>query len=175
MACDQIVSILKSCGPDSGNLGGIKSLYIAAKEDVSGTTITNGVITAITMSGSSKFQKFEFNKNSANYVEESPADLVAGSTIVNQTITLTLAKRDAAKRAALAIATEGQRDLYVIVLDYNGTYWLFGYENFMNITNIAGGSGTAKAEGSNYVVTLVGEERILAPTVTSGIIAAIVA
>lgn len=173
MACDNLTSILKSCSP-GGNLGGVKAIYIAASEDVSGTTITNGIITAITMSGSAKFQKFEFNKNSANYVEDSPSDLTVGSTVVTQTITLTLAKRDAAKRAAIAIATEGQRNLKVIVLDYNGIYWLFGYENDVNITNVTGGSGSAKTDANAYVITLVGEESIYAPTITSDVIAPIV-
>ena len=58
MACNtSLTSILKDC---SNNIGGITNFYVAPAEFVSATTLTTGTITAITMSGNSKFVEYQF-------------------------------------------------------------------------------------------------------------------
>ena len=156
MACNTSLSaIIKSC---DNNVGGLIKFYIAPTEFVTGVTATTGTVTSIAMSGASKFVEFEFNKNSASYTDEAAISLENGSTYYTETITLKLPRREVAKRNAIALIAAGQRPLKIIVKDQNGLYWYAGYQNSVNLSALAGGSGAAKADGSSYDLTFLGEE-----------------
>lgn len=173
MACNTaLTSILKTC---DNNTGGVTKFYIAPTEFVSGTTVSAGTVTAISMSGSSKFVEFQFNKNTANYVEEAAISLENGSTFFTTTITLSIPRREVAKRNSLQLIAAGQRDLKIIMKDGNGLYWLAGYANSANLTGLGEGSGTAKGDGSKYSLTFIAEEPELMYEVNSSIIAALIA
>jgi len=172
MACNtSLTAILKDC---SNNIGGVTNFYVAPCEFVSATTVSNGTVTAITMSGTSKFVEFQFNKNTANYTEEGTISLENGSTFFLQTVNLIIPRREVAKRNAIALIAAGQRDLKIIVKDANGLYWLVGYANCANLTAVGEGSGTAKGDGSKYSLTFVAEEPDQMYEVNSSIIAGII-
>lgn len=169
MACTIIETITKGC---DNNQGGIQAVYIQAQTEVTipvTVNATNWEVTGITTA--SLFEPFEFNRNTGSYTEEAAIDLVNGSSFVTQTITLMFHRREAAKSRAIKILGEGQRDLCVIVKDMNGKYWWF--EN-VQVTGFAEGSGTAKADGSKYSVTLTAESEFLAYEIDSAIIAALI-
>jgi len=65
----------------------------------------------------------------------------------------------------------GQQYLAVIVQDANGKYWYFP---FMQLTAAAEGSGTARADGSKYSVTLTAENEFLAYEVTEAAVLAVI-
>lgn len=171
MACNSLSNILRGC---SNNLGGIKAVYIAPEESVTGYTETNGTVTAIGMSGSVNFNTYEFTKDGGSYNSELAVDETAGSSIWNQTVTITIPRREVAKRNSIALLAEGQRNLKIIVKDSNGLYWYFGAENSMVLTTVAGGSGENRAAGSNYVLTFIGVEVEDAFEVDSAIISALI-
>lgn len=160
MACNTtLTDILKGC---DNNIGGLTNFYILPSEFIaSPSDITDdgaGTITGITISTGATFAEFEFNKNTANFTEEAAIDLANGSTFYTQTVNLTIARREAAKRQSLALIAAGQRNLYIIVKDANGLYWFVGRANGANLTAQGDGSGTAKADGSKYTLTFVAEE-----------------
>jgi hypothetical protein len=126
------------------------------------------------MSGSNKFVEFEFNKNTANYVEDGTISLENGSTFFSQTVSLVIPRREVAKRNSIALIAAGQRDLDIIVKDSNGLFWYIGYANSANLTALGEGSGTAKADGSKYSLTFLAEEPEMMYEVNSAIIAGIV-
>jgi hypothetical protein len=101
------------------------------------------------------------------YTEEAAIDLVNGSSYYTQTITLMFHRREAAKSKAIKILGEGQRDLALVVGDANGKYWYFPTAQ---LTAVAEGSGTAKADGSKYSITFVAENENLAYEVDAAII-----
>jgi len=165
--CETITGIAKGC---ENNLGGIKKIYIANKCHVSGSTISDGVIDSITMSGGTTFAEFEFNKNSSNFVEEGAMSLENGSTLHTVTTSIMIPRREVAKRNALLLLTAGHPDLWVIIEDMNGIFWLQGYENGANVTALGEGSGTAKNDGSKYSITILSEEPEQMPEVDATII-----
>lgn len=172
MSCNtSLTSILKNC---ENNIGGLKAVYISPVEFVTGVTVVAGQVTAIGMSGSVNFVEYQFNKNSANYVEDGAAALDAGSTVVTTTTTLTIPRRETAKSNSIRLLAAGQRDLYLILLDANGNYWFQGYSNYANLTAFGEGSGAAKADGSKYSLTFISEEPELMYTVDPSIITAII-
>lgn len=157
MACTTLESILKTC---DSNIGGITSIYINDQENIDNTAL---VITAyvITDFGAlpAQFLPFEFRRNTGMYTEEAAIDLVNGSSYYTQTVTLMFHRREAAKSKAIKILGEGQRDLALVVGDANGKYWYFPTAQ---LTAVAEGSGTAKADGSKYSITFVAENENLA-------------
>jgi hypothetical protein len=171
MACNSLTSILRGC---SNNLGGIKAVYIIPEESVTGYTESNGTVTAIGTSGGTNFSTYEFTKDGGSYLSELAVDETAGSSIWNQTVTLTIPRREVAKRNSIALLSEGQRNLKIIVKDSNGLYWYFGAENGVVLTTVAGGSGENRAAGSNYVLTFIGIEEVDAFEVDSTIIPALI-
>lgn len=165
MACNTLTSILKGC---DNNIGGITSIYINDQDSVDTTEIvvTDWVITDFgTLT--SNFYPFEFRRNTGMYTEEAAIDLVNGSSFVTQTITLIFHRREASKSKAIKILGEGQRDLALVVGDANGKYWYFPKAQ---LTAVAEGSGTAKADGSKYSITFVAENEQLAYEVDATII-----
>lgn len=173
MACNtQLTTITKGC---SNNTGGLAAIYIIPSEFVSATTVSaSGEITGITLSGVAKFVSYEFNKNSASYVEDAKINLENGSTYHQVDTTLTIPRRELAKRQSLSLLLAGQRNVKLILKDNNGLYWFQGYSNSANLTALGEGSGKAKGDGSKYSLTIMSEEPDQMYEVDDAIIAALI-
>jgi hypothetical protein len=155
MSCEALQNIAKSC---DNNTGGIRQVWINEQDNVTSTTVAGGawIVSAIT---ATPFATFEINRNTGNYTEDTAVDLINGSTFVTQTITLMFNRRDKEKSEAIHVLGSGQQYLAAVVLDANGKYWYF--EN-LQLTATGEGSGTARADGSKYSVTLLAESEHLA-------------
>jgi hypothetical protein len=164
MACQALEAILKSC---DNNSGGIYGIWINQQDEIASITPTDPSagagwsITGITLAGTPPvlFENFYIRRNTSNFTEDSTIDLVNGSSFVTQTINLVFHRREAAKSRAIKILGAGQQYLTAIILDANGIYWYFPY---LQISATGEGSGTARADGSKYSVTLVAENEYLA-------------
>jgi hypothetical protein len=159
--CTALEGIQKSC---ENNSGGIYQVWFIPQENIdvvtSNTTYPAYEVTAITVDPLlTTFDSYFIRRNTSNYTEEQAADLINGSTFVTQTINLVFHRREAAKSNALKILASGQQYLAGVVLDANGKYWYFPY---LQMTATGEGSGTARADGSKYTVTLVAENESLA-------------
>ena len=165
MACNELENIIKSC---DNNTGGIYTAYVGDMDDIASITEDQATwsITAMTLAALTPAMSFYFKRNTSNYTDEATNDLIAGSSFYTKTINLVFHRRDADKSKAIKILGEGQRYLYVVVGDANGTFWYFPY---MQLTAVTGGSGTARADGSNYNVTLVGMDEFAAYTMSEAI------
>ena len=165
MSCEALISIVKPC---DNNTGGIRTVWIAPQADVTLTEPTSGtwIITTIT-SISPDCAVFAINRNTGNYTEDTAQDLLTGNQLVTQTITLMFNRRDKDKSEAIHVLGAGQQYLAVFIEDANGLYWYF--EN-VQLTATGEGSGTARADGSKYSVTLVAESDHLAYEVTDTLI-----
>lgn len=158
--------IAKDC---ENNIGGLTKVYLTDFDNITGITQSGGTVSAITMAASTSFYEFEFNRNSATFTEDLVKSVEAGSALFEQTLTLTIPRRDVSKRNTLGLLT--QRDLAVIIKDSNGIYWYPGQEEGVYLITTTSTSGTAKADGSNYVLTLKGFEEDRCSAVDSTIIA----
>jgi hypothetical protein len=160
--CSALEAVLKNC---DNNTGGIYQAWVIAMDELdvvtTSTTFPDWEVTAITTLGSpaAQFVNLFVRRNTSNYTEDTAADLINGSTFVTQTVNLVFHRREMAKSHALKILGSGQQYLSVVVLDANGKYWYFP---FMQLTATGEGSGTARADGSKYTLTLVAENEFLA-------------
>ena len=167
MSCQALEAILKSC---DNNSGGIYGIWINQQDEIASITPTDPsagagwAIIAITLQTIPvTFENFYIRRNTSNFTEESTIDLVNGSSFVTQTINLMFHRREADKSRAIKILGSGQQYLTAVVLDANGIYWYFPY---LQVSATGEGSGTARADGSKYSVTLVAENEYLAYEVT---------
>ena len=160
--CIALEAILKSC---DNNSGGIYGIWINQQDEIAAIAPTDPSagagwsITGITLAGTVLFENFYIRRNTSSFTEEAAIDLINGSSFVTSTISLMFQRREAAKSRAIKILGSGQQYLTAIVLDANGLYWYFPY---LQVTGVAEGSGTARADGSKYAVTLLGENEYLA-------------
>jgi hypothetical protein len=161
MSCEALISIEKPC---DSNTGGIRTVWICQQENVTAATVSGGAWTVSTLTLTANANVYAINRNTGNYTEETAQDLLSGSTVVTQTITLMFNRRDKDKSEAIHVLGSGQQYLAVFVLDANGKYWYF--EN-VQLTATGEGSGTSRQDGSKYSVTLLSEADHLAYEVTA--------
>ena len=160
MSCETLISIEKPC---DNNIGGIKTVWIAPQDDVT-VTYTYGTweVTAATLVVPAAV--YAINRNTGNYTEDTAIDLINGSTFVTQTITLMFNRRDKDKSEAIHVLGAGQQYLAVFIQDSNDKYWYF--EN-VQLSATGEGSGTARADGSKYSITLLSEAEHLSYEILS--------
>jgi hypothetical protein len=160
--CQALEAILKSC---DNNTGGIYGIWINQQDEIASITPTDPSagagwsITAITLAGTTLFENLYIRRNTSNFTEDAAIDLINGSSFVTATVNLMFQRREAAKSRSIKILGSGQQYLTAVVLDANGLYWYFPY---LQLTGVAEGSGTARADGSKYNVTLLSENEYLA-------------
>lgn len=169
--CESIsAGIAKTC---DNNIGGIKKMYATERCNITGYTLSSpgNEISTITMTG--LFYEYEFNKNACFYTENENNNAETGTTLITQTITLKLNRREKTKRDKIALLGKF-KDLVIIVTDANDINWLFGEENGVNLTTNEGGSGENKQAMNGYTLTFVGEEPSMANTVTNACLAGVI-
>jgi hypothetical protein len=166
MACATLQEILKGC---DNNSGGIYTLLINQQDNITSiaTSETGTAWMVDDIVFTSPFIELEFKRNTGNYTEDGTIDLVNGSSYVTQTINLMFHRRDQEKSKAIKILGAGQQYLAAVVGDANGKFWYFP---FLQVTAYGEGSGTARADGSKYSLTLVAENPDLAYEVDGGIV-----
>ena len=173
--CEALLTITKSC---DNNSGGIKRIYVNLQDNVDMDTLST--ISPVVNPGDAytidaldlvptmdPFIEFEFRRNTSGYTEESNIDLINGSSFVTQTISLMFHRREAAKSNAIKVLGSGQQYLSAVVEDQNGILWFFPY---LQLTASGEGSGTARADGSKYSVTLLAENDQLAYTMLPAVL-----
>lgn len=171
MSCEALETIVKSC---DNNSGGIEKIWINQQDNIDTFTVPTGTwqIDDINLvAGAPDYTPFEIRRNTGSYTEDAAIDLVNGSSYVTATITLMFHRRDQDKSQAIKILGAGQQYLNAIIKDMNGKYWYFPY---LQLSAVGEGSGTTRADGSKYSVTLVAENDFLAYEITQAAVNAVI-
>ena len=171
MSCEALEGIVKSC---DNNSGGIYKVWINQQDNIASFTLNptlSWTVDSITLNNPANiYTEFEIRRNTGSYTEEAAIDLINGSSYYTKTITLMFHRRDQSKSQAIKVLGAGQQYLNVIIQDANGKNWFFP---FMQLTGAAEGSGTARADGSKYSVTLLSEEEYLSYEVTDATVTSV--
>jgi len=164
MSCPALENITYVC---ENNWGGLKRAIVWDSNDTVSVTenSTTWFIDALTTSENAV--EIYLKKDLSNYEEPTTADEATGATTVAVTINVTVLRRSAVKSKAIKIMGDGQRELDVIVQDRNDNYWYFPK---CVLTSVNGGSGTAKADGSQYQLVFTAINKTLAKQVDEDII-----
>ena len=170
MPCNQTLSgLVRDCTP---SMGGIIEALIANRDSVSGVTVSDDKITAITMAQSAKFKRYAFARNTGSLSSNYTIDQTTGVRFVASDLVLMFNRMETAKR--VEISALAQNDLVVIVKDANGKYWYLGYDEPVNATAGDGLTGTARADRNGYSITLQDNSHELPYEVDATIVDALV-
>ncbi|WP_418981690.1 hypothetical protein [Alistipes sp.] len=176
MACSQTFNgIPYDC---STSMGGIREVYIANAEDVTGKTLTDGIVTAITLAkaaegaATAKYKKYLFRKGTGSMTSTLNVDAANGVNYVSTELVLQFAKMETAKRIEIAALAVGE--LSVIVKDSNGKYWMLGYDEPVTASAGDGSTGTAVTDANKYGITLLDTAQSFPYEVSAEIIADLV-
>jgi hypothetical protein len=171
MSCIQTLSgLAKDC---AANMGGIVEVMIANFADVTGVTITDGVVSAVTMAADAKFKKYSFAKNTGSLTSTYNIDAASGVKYVTSDLLLQFNRMETSKRVEITALSLG--DLAVIVKDANGKYWYLGKDEPVNASAGDGQTGTARGDANRYTITLQDESLEMPYEVDETIIPSIVA
>jgi hypothetical protein len=163
-------NILNGLGRDfTKGFGGLKAVYLAPYQMISGQTITlSGGTTNVAsfQAPVNAFKRYVFGKESkSEFTESLVTNVASASQSVESTLTMVFRRNEAVKRneAKIIAATE----VIAIIEDNNGYIYVAGFMNGMDQTTAAPVTGALYADANNLTLTLKGLEQFLAPTLTS--------
>ena len=162
MACDLTAGRLWEC---KEQVGGIKTVYFADFGDLTGLTVSNGVISS-GLTGKTLY-KYELPDYTGNLTETLTASAESGTLFYEQALEITLHKLRAADSDEIKLLAKGRP--HCIVVDNNDNQLLLGFQKGLNVTTVAGQSGTAAGDLSGYVLSFTASEVQAAPFVTDAI------
>lgn len=158
MACENytLAGLSKSC---DANVGGIKVVYIASAQDVSAITIddttassSTHMVSAITMSGDSKFKEYYFRKNTGSMTSTLNVTDEGGNYVTTE-LSLRFSRMETAKRIEMRALS--LNDLIVLVKDCNDKIWLLGdLEEPVTASAGTGETGQNRDDSNAYTITL---------------------
>lgn len=142
-----LTAIASQCGKI---LGGLRKFYVINRDKVDTITVTQGAITAITLTGSSAgdgFIEYGFKRGTANVSIAGNADDSGRNNSYTTTAHLEFMKMETAKRVALQSVVE--TDAYAVWEDNNGKRFLMGYDSPVG-SNVNGETGSVYTDNNMY-------------------------
>lgn len=151
MSCTQtLTNIDVDCG---SNMGGTKEVYAQNRTAVANITVTDGKVTGFTMANDApQAAKYSFRKNASGLKKQWTIAEDSGNKFVTSTMNMRFSKMDTAKR--VSIMAMANAEMYIIVKDRNGKYWLLGYDDPVTMTDGTGDTGTQGTDANEYTVVL---------------------
>lgn len=157
--CEITTGRLEVC---KDQVAGIDAIYFINFGDYSFPTdvaYVAGTDTIDTIANVTSLYKYEVKgTNSFDQVITSSRD--NGTTFVEQTLSITLKKQDAATHKTVKLLSYGRPN--IVVKTRNNQFYLAGLEYGMELTTANVSSGVAMGDMSGYTLTFVGSEKILA-------------
>ena len=147
-------------------VGGIKTVYFADYGTLGTLTISGGIITGMSGSGTN-FYKYDV-KGGNNLEQTITSSDENGTTFYGMTLTVVLNKLDLGTQQELPKMIVARP--HVFVEDNNGQFFAVGLTRGCNINGTIT-TGTNLGDMTGYTLTITAEEPIIAHFVTSSVIA----
>ena len=152
MACALTQGFVLDC---KESVGGIKSVRFVEFDNVASIAYAAGVAT-LTMVASKKFWKYAQVRETSSFTETITANVQNGTIFYSQELSVILNKLAAATRNEILLLAKNR--LMAIVEDMNGSFWLLGAKNGLDITGGNSATGTASGDRNGYTLTFVAME-----------------
>jgi hypothetical protein len=159
MACDIANGRLEVC---KDAIGGIDAVYFINFGDYTFPTdiaYVTGTDTIDTIANVSTLYKFEL-KGTNSFDQVITSSRENGTSFVEQTLSITLKKQDAATHKLVKLLSYGRPN--IVVRNRNNQFFLAGLEYGMELTTANVATGTAMGDMNGYTLTFVGTEKLLA-------------
>lgn len=146
MACLTNAGYAKGC---DASYGGIKkiAIYEKAAFNLTGMTVTAGVVTSVDLKNGYTGYTYDFLKDNSNWTEAIVGDGIMTSVHFTPVITLVFRKMSTTLRNEIMELTKGE--LVAFLTDYNNTTWMIGTDRGLQLSASAGGASGSKLEELN--------------------------
>jgi hypothetical protein len=146
-------------------VGGLKNIYFA-NGLVSAATITSSVSGGVSLVSGVSFYKYELMPQAADsFTEEITSAPANGTIFYTQTLVANFAKMSQAQRAKWLVIAQAR--LLTIIEKKDGTFWLLGQVNGMEVSAGSHTSGAAMGDFNGVQLTLTGMEALPAQALVS--------
>jgi len=166
MACALTQGYTLDC---KDSLGGVKNIWIANFNNVSGVTASNGVISAISKANNGRFWLYQQYRDTAEAFEDIAGDPINGTVLYNQTVSLALRKMQASVRNEVKLLAAALT--VMVVQDRNDKYWYYGETMGLDLNTGKIATGKAGPDKNGYDLTFTAGEPSPAQEVNSSVIA----
>lgn len=151
------------------NYGGVKEVYIIEFDNVSSITESAGVVTAITKVATKVFYKYNLIAHTGEGDEATTWNREMGTMTNKQTVKFPINKMTVAVRNELMLL--GQNRLLFVIVDENGTNWLYGRDYGLMLVTSAAKTGRLLGDRNGYELVFEGDEKNLAYEVNDATLA----
>ncbi len=165
MACALTTGFTLDCRNSNG---GIEAVYFTELENQNTLTATGTVIEAFTLNTGKQFFKYDLRKKTSIFEQNIQVNNENGTVFYEQTLSVKLDKLETTKRNEILLLA--QNNLFVIIKDNNGKYWLMGQTRGALLNGGKGTTGTAYGDMSGFELTFMGEEPELSKEVTASLL-----
>ena len=150
-------------------VGGVKSVRLAGLQEYEAlsATIADGAVTVIPATAT--FYKYEQLKETSSLTETINGSSQNGTVYFTPEVVVVLSKLNVDKRNEIKVLA--QQRLVAIVETNDGSYWLVGYQNGLELNAGSSATGTAFGDLSGYNITLSGLEADSMVSMTSADVA----
>jgi hypothetical protein len=166
MPCSLTQSYLLDCRL---SYGGTKEVYIIEYDNVTSVTQASGIVTAITKASGKVFRKYALIAHTGEADEALTASREMGTLSNKQTIKFPINKMTVSVRNELFLLAQNR--LMFVVVDENGTNWLYGGDYGLTLTTASAKTGKVLADRNGYELTFEGDEKNLAYEVNAATLA----
>lgn len=159
MACDIANGRLEVC---KDAVGGIDAIYFINYGDYSyptDITYVTGTDTIDTIANVSSLYKYEL-KGTNSFDQVITSSRENGTSFVEQTLSVTLKKQDAATHKNVKLLSYGRPN--IVIKNRNNQFFLAGLEHGMELTTANVSNGVQMGDLNGYTLTFVGTEKLMA-------------
>lgn len=153
MACALTTDFLLDC---AGVQGGLKTAYFIEFDNVDSYTEASGTVTAITKSAGKIFRKYELVLDTASMTETPTKNRQNGSLFYAQALTIIVNKLRASLRNELKLLAQNR--LIAVVETMEGTAFMLGATNGLELSGGSATSGTASGDRNGLQIDFTGQE-----------------
>lgn len=167
-----------SCGLTKGKargcrsgFAGIKAVDFAEWDALESVTITNKLVTAITLADGYRTYRYELDEEVGNFGDVFAGNRQNGTGVWTQTLTMPLNNFDSTTEAELENVVQNR--LIAVVHYSDGTYKLAGHEVGLMVDSGTHNSGTAHEDRNGMELVLSCKQKTSAPFIGAGLVAAL--
>ncbi len=161
MACALTQGYTRSC---EDSYGGVNTIYIMEYDNLaagkSSIAVTAGVVTGITKATGKVFRKYELVAHTAESSDEMTHSREMGTSEVKQSVKFPINKMTTSVRNELMLLRQNR--LLIVVVDENGSGWLYGYDYGLTMATASAKTGVKLADRNGYELAFESEEKELA-------------
>lgn len=142
------------------NYGGVSKVFIMEYDNASAITESAGVVTAITKVATKLFREYKLVAHTGEADEAGTLSRENGTSMVKQSVKFPVNKMTTSVRNEILLLAQNR--LLIVVLDENGTAWLYGKDYGMMLDSFAAKTGKALGDRNGYELAFSSDEKNMA-------------